>query len=33
MSPHPRVVILGAGMIAEVHRRASLLAGGRLVGP
>ncbi|WP_322047481.1 Gfo/Idh/MocA family oxidoreductase [Paraburkholderia sp. J67] len=28
----PRVVILGAGMIAEVHRRAALLAGARVVG-
>lgn len=27
-----RVVILGAGMIGEVHRRSALLAGGQLVG-
>lgn len=28
----PRVAIIGAGMIAEAHRRAALLAGARIVG-
>lgn len=28
----PRVVILGAGMIAEIHRRAAILAGAHIVG-
>jgi predicted dehydrogenase len=31
-TPNPRVVILGTGMIGAIHRRASLLAGGQLVG-
>lgn len=31
ISPRLRIVILGAGMIAEVHRRAALLAGAEIV--